>query len=400
MKRNIITGIDAGTSTIKVVITEQKKGSRGLNILGVSKKSSQGIRKGFIANFEEASESVADAIRSAEKSAGVQIKRAYLAVGGISLGSAKTKGMIMVSRADGEVTRHDINRVIAQSEANLSNLSNKRIIHTFPLGYRIDGNQVMGKPIGMKGAKLEVETLFITCLNQHLSDLIKTVESSGVAVDDIVASPLAASFVALDSHQKEVGCVLANIGAGTVSIIIFEDGSPVSLEIFPIGSTHITNDIALGLQVPLEEAELLKTGYGSETSFPKRRLSDIIEARLNDIFELIESHLKKINRSGLLPAGVILTGGGSSLVSLEDIAKASLRLPAKVDTPFRTQSKHGISVSGSLKNEIADNPEWSVALGLCMMGLNEENRGGGVVGGKIVSRSGNAVKRWLRSFLP
>ncbi len=403
MKRNVITGIDAGTSAIKVVITEQKKGSRGLNVLGVSKKDSRGIRKGFIANFEEAAESVAEAIKDAEKAAGVQVKRAYLAAGGISLGSAKTKGMVMISRADGEVTQHDIKRVMSQSEANLSNISNKRIIHTFPLSYKIDGNEIMGKAIGMKGAKLEVEALFITCLNQHLTDLIRTVEFSGVAVDDVVASPLAASFVTLDSHQKEVGCVLANIGAGTVSIIIFEDSSPISLEIFPIGSTHITNDIALGLQVPLEEAEMLKMGYGSEnTGFPKRRLSDIIEARLNDIFELIESHLKKINRSGLLPAGVILTGCWSSLVSLEDIAKASLRLPAKVDAPlFRAQKKYNISISGNSKNEVINNPEWSVALGLCMMRLNEENRGGGnIVGGKIISQSGNALKRWFHSFLP
>ncbi len=401
MARNIITGIDAGTSTIKVVVVEQKKGGGGLNILGASKKLSHGIRRGYAVNFDEVAESVRSAVKSAEKMAGIPIKRAYVAAGGISLSSIKSKGMVMISRADGEITDHDIKRVISQSEENLSNASNKKIIHNFPLTFKIDNNIIEGRPIGMRGAKLEAEIIFITCLNQHLIDLIKAVEAAGVAVDDIAASPLAASYAALTDQQKEVGCVLANIGAGTVSIIVFEYGVPVSLEIFPIGSTHITNDIALGLQIPLEEAEKLKMDYGSDTTVPKRKLSDIVEARLNDIFELIESHLKKINRDGLLPAGIILTGGGSALVSLEEIAKASLRLPAKVGAPFRAQNRNNLAISGNSKDQILNNPEWSVALGLCMMGFNEEKTGGGINDrGKILSMAGDAVKRWFHSFLP
>ena len=403
MGRNIIAGIDAGTSAIKVVIAEQKRGGRGLNILGASKKLSSGIRRGYVANFDEASKSIISSIRGAEKMADTTIKRAYVAAGGISLGSIKSKGMVMISRADGEVTEYDVKRVISQGEANLSNISNRRIIHTFPLNFKIDNNLVIGRPAGMKGSKLEVELLFVTCLNQHLFDLIKAVESAGVAVDDIFASPIAAGFATLNGHQKEAGCVLANIGSGTVSIAVFEESLPISLEIFPIGSTHITNDIALGLQIPLEEAEKIKIDYGSlDGTISKRKLSDIVEARLNDIFELIERHLKKINRDGLLPAGIILTGGGSSLVSLEDIAKASLRLPAKVGVPFRAQNHNNLSISGNSKDQILNNPEWSVALGLCMMGFNEEKNGGGVrSGGRgIIPKTKDALKRWFRSFLP
>ena len=130
---------------------------------------------------------------------------------------------------------------------------------------------------------------------------------------------------------------MANIGASTVSVVVFEDGLPISLEVFPIGSSHITNDIALGLQIPLDEAEKIKINYGTENTVSKKKLSDIIEARLNDIFEMIENHLKKINRNQVLPAGAILTGSGSNLFSVEEIAKASLRLPAKTRYSYALQ---------------------------------------------------------------
>ena len=222
-------------------------------------------------------------------------------------------------------------------------------------------------------------------------------ESAGVSVDDVVASPLAASYSALTRHQKEVGCVLANIGAGTVSIVVFEEDTPISLEVFPIGSTHITNDIALGLQIPLDEAEKIKIEYDTSSPISKRKLNDIIEARLNDIFELIESHLKKINRNGLLPAGIILTGGGSGLFSLEDIAKASLNLPAKVATPI-TLNNNGVKITGNYKDQVLNDPGWSVALGLCLAEMQDranERIGRGPFGG-IKS----VFKKLGRMFLP
>ena len=357
MGKNIIAGIDVGTSAIKITVAEQKKGSHNLNVLGAAQKPSSGIRRGYVTNFNEAIKSVASVVRSVEKTIGIPVKRAYIAAGGIGLGSIKSKGTVIISRADGEISEYDVKRVISQSEANLPDISNKRIIHTLPLIFKIDNKPVIGRPLGMKGSKLEAEILFVTCLNQHLLDLIKVVESAGVAVEDIFASPIAASFAALNRRQKEIGCVLANIGSDTVSIAVFEESSPISLEVFPIGSTHITNDIALGLQIPIEEAEKLKIDYDSDKTIPRRKLSDIIEARLNDIFELIESHLKKINRNGLLPAGIILTGGGSSLLSLEDIAKASLQLPAKAGIALCQQNHYSHSISKSPQGQTFRNPE-------------------------------------------
>jgi len=401
MARNIITGIDAGSSLIRVIVAEQKKDG-SLNILGVSQKQAGGIRRGYVVNPEDAAKSINSAIKSAGKTSGIPIKRAVISVGGISLDSIKAKGTVMVSRADGEVTDYDVKRVISQSEANRLNISNRHIVHIIPLSFKIDGNLVLGKPAGMIGTKLEVETLFITCLNQHLSDIVKTVESLGITVDDVICSLLAMSHTVLTKYQKEVGCVLANIGASTVSIVVFEEGLPISLGVFPIGSTHITNDIALGLQVPLDEAEKLKVDYGGENSVSKRKLSDIIEARLNDIFELIESHLKKINRQGMLPGGIILTGGGSNLFSLEEIAKASLRLPAKIGT-FSLQENHSLknitASSNNLKEQIFNDPGWSTALGLCIMSL-DENSSGITETNRTKGKISQNIKRWFRSLLP
>ncbi len=380
MARNIITGIDVGTSSIRVLVSEYVKGKNGLQVIGTAHKESRGLRHGYIVNFDDAAASIAEAVREAERSAKVKISRALLSVGGVSLGTLTGEASIAVSRADAEVNDVDVKRVIGASESNLRDRVNRKILHTIPLGYKIDGKKVLVRPHGMKGGILEVRTLFVTCLEQHLEDLVSAVEAAGVRVDDVIAAPIAESSVALSKLQKKAGCVLANIGAETVSISVFEEGIPVSLQVFPIGSTDITNDIALGLKVPLEEAERIKK-FRDEGNL-KRKVDEIIEARLSDIFELIEAHLRKIGKNGLLPAGIILTGGGAIIGAIEDLAKSSLRLPAKVATP----------------RDIRD-LSWSIAYGLCLLGLNP-NAADESLGVKIAKQSGSNVIGWLKQFLP
>lgn len=399
MGRNIITGIDAGSSVIRVVVSEEKNGSSPFILAAVSKPS-QGIRKGYISDVGLASQSIRSAIRAAEKISGVEIKHAYLSVGGISLGAIRAKDSATVSRADSEISDFDVKRLSEQCESSLTSVANKYILHRIPLSYKVDGVQITGRPTGMKGAKLEVEMLFLTSLAQQIEDLVKAVENTGIAIEDIIAAPYAASFCALTAQQKEVGCVLANIGSNTVSIIVFEEGSPVSLEVFPIGSMHITNDIALGLQIPLEEAEKVKIEYGSEAN-SKKKLSDIIEARLNDIFELIESHLKKINRNGLLPAGIILVGGGSNLVSLDEIAKSSLKLPARVCKSF--EKGFAKQQGQNSKDYILTDPAWSIPLGLILIGVHEAELGTkdlNLGGSNLIGKTKGAISRLLHNFLP
>ncbi|MGB2580438.1 MAG: cell division protein FtsA, partial [Minisyncoccia bacterium] len=291
----IATGIDVGTHATRVVIVEHAKGDTPV-IIGTGVSETRGLRHGYIINKVDASRSISSAILNAEKMAGFKIKNAILSVGGVSLESVISHGATTVSRASSEVSETDLKKLAHDAEGNIPHLTNKRIIYRTPLRYRLDSKEVLGDPIGMTGTKLDVKMLFITCLEQHLNDIVRTVEDLGVEVDEVIPSPIAAGQVALNKKQRAVGCALVNIGAETVSIAVFENDIPISLQIFPIGSTDITNDIALGLKIPLQEAEKIKVS-GAEGVYPKKKLEEIIEARLYDIFELIDAHLKKIGRS-------------------------------------------------------------------------------------------------------
>ncbi len=351
MLRHIITGIDVGTYATRVVVAERVKGEKFPKILGTGMSNSLGMRKGYITNINETSKSIKRAIDEAEQSSGQKIKRAFFSIGGISLGSEIMTGTAVISKADGEVTSLDITKAINEAEESLV-LSNKKIIEVIPVVYRLDGKEIMGRPEGMRGIKLEVRILFITCLTQHLEDLVTAAAEAGVEVVDVVPSTLAASLVALTEKQKTAGCILVNIGAETVSIAVFENNSAVSTHVFSIGSTDITHDIALGLRIPLEEAEGVKIGSIMH-NHPKKKLDEIIEARLSDIFELIENHLRKIKRNGLLPAGVILVGGGAQLSVIEELSKSLLKLPSRLG---------GQEIVGG-RSKIRDS-SWFVSLGL------------------------------------
>jgi cell division protein FtsA len=392
MSKTIAIGIDIGTYQVKIVVSECLSGNErsAPKIIGTGFAESKGLRHGYIINAHEVTRSILAAKRQAEKAAGVEIKKAYLSIGGISLMGSVHQSSIVVSRADSEVSDYEVQKVLEQCENELpqSFSMNRKIIHAVPIAYKIDGRQVLGRPQGMKGMKLEVKTLFITCLEQHLNDLVHAVGEAGIEVEDVMASPLAASLVTLTKAQKIAGCVLTNIGAETVSIVVFENNIPISLEVFPIGSIDITHDIALGLKIPLEEAEKLKLGHSTEHSFSKKRLDDIIGARLTDIFELIDAHLKKIGRNELLPAGIIITGGGSGVTSIEDIAKAALRLPSKIGSiAFETHSRINLKDSS-----------WAVAYGLCILGFTQEKEPS--LGVKMVSETKNRIVEWVKRFLP
>ncbi|MES2749044.1 MAG: cell division protein FtsA [Patescibacteria group bacterium] len=389
MSEHIITGIDVGTYQIKVAIVRVPKNrdERALpQIIGTGFAESRGLRNGYIINEADVVRSIRSAVAQAEKAAGVNVKKAYLSIGSIGLDEMVSTGEIITSRADSEITQIDIEKATADSEERIvDHIPNRKIIHAIPLRYRIDGEEVLGKPQGMKGTKLEVDTLFITTFEQHLNDLIGAVERTGVYVEDVMASPLAASFVILSKTQRRAGCIMANIGAETVSVVVFEDLTPISLKVFPIGANDITNDIALGLKITLEEAEKIKRGGITGTTFPKKKLEEIINARLSDIFELIDLHLKKIKKDGLLPAGIILTGGGSTTLGIQDLARTALNLPARIAT---------LEVG---KNTKVRDASWAVAYGLCMIGASDEADTSPIGIAKATKRT---VLEWLSQFLP
>lgn len=387
MSSETIVGIDVGTYQVKVVVVKKSKDKKNLpQIIGTGFAESRGLRNGYIINDSDVTRSVRSAVMQAEKSSGVSIKKVYMSMGGIGLDEIRSHGEVITSRADSEITQIDIDKVIQNSEEHIiETIPNRKIMHSIPLSFKVDGEDVLGRPQGMKGTKLEVETLFVTTFEQHLNDLVAAIENTGLTVEDIMASPLAGSLVMTTKAQKRAGCVLANIGAETVSIVVFEDGNPISIKVFPLGSNDITNDIALGLKIPLEEAEKIKRGSISSANYSKRKLDEIISARLIDIFELIDSHLKTLKRDGLLPAGIIITGGGSGVATTQDLARATLRLPSRIATLDPGQN-------GKVKDA-----SWAVAYGLCIWGASGDGDEHHVGFNK---KTKNTFMRWVSQFLP
>lgn len=393
MHRSVTVGIDIGTYQVKVVVAESGRGKdrRFPTITGTGIAESRGLRHGYIVNVGDVSRSVSTAVAAARQSAGVSIKRAYLSIGGESLEEHHASGEVVISRADAEVGHIDLEKVIEQARRNIgqNQLLNRKILHTIPLTYYIDGEPVMGRAEGMKGAKLSASVLFITCLEQHYDDLVAAVEDAGVEVEDTMASPLAGALVTTSREQKMAGCLVANIGAETTSILVFENGIPTSLRMFTYGSTHITNDIAIGLQVPLNEAEQIKRGAITGANYSREQLEQIVQKNLSNIFTLINKHLRKLGKSGLLPAGVILTGGGSALATIEDLARSSLRLPATT----------GRFTKANKPQKMRD-ASWAVAYGLCIWGFTGEDAS---IGGAITRRGRSVLQRvvgWCKQFLP
>lgn len=389
MSGKIVAGIDIGTYQVKVVIVRHggKNGEKTLpQIIGTGFAESRGLRNGYIVNDSDVIRSVRSAVLQAEKAAGVEVKKAYVSIGSIGLDETFSHGEVITTRADSEITQLDVDKAIQDSEDRIiDSIPNRKILHAIPLSFSVDNAPVLGRPHGLRGTKLTVESLFITSYEQHLNDLVHSIESIGIVVEDIMAAPLAASFVMLTKAQKRAGCVLANIGAETVSIAVFENNIPISVKIFPIGSNDITNDIALGLKIPLEEAEKIKRGNMVSHNYPKRKLDEIITARLSDIFELIDAHLKRIKRDGLLPAGVVITGGGSGIATIQDLARASLRLPSRIATLDPGQN-------GKVRDA-----SWAVAYGLCMWGASDEQETSGI---GLARTAKNSLMSWLSQFLP
>ena len=348
----------------RVVVGEFLKGEKNPKIIGVGENATLGVRHGYVVNSALAAVSVKNAVAMAEKFSGVKIKRAFVSLSGTTLRGEMSSGSTIISKADGEVTSLDANKALQDCEDNLS-LGNKKIVHMYPIAFRLDGKEVLGRLEGMRGTKLEAKALFVTYSIQHLEDLLGAIAEAGVETIDVVAAPIAINNIALSEKQKIVGVALVDIGDQTTSLSVFENGLLVSIYTFSIGSSEITNDIALGFKISLEKAESLKLG-NIEEEFSKKKLDEIIEARLCDIFESIENNLKKIKRSELLPAGIVFVGGGSNIPGLAELSKSILKLPSSL---VSTQ------IFGNAKTKLRDS-SWFTALGLLTSGKDNGSYSG------------------------
>ena len=402
-RRNFFTGLDVGSASIRAVVLE-----KGLEIIAAAETASDGVRKGAVALPEITARNIQKLSNDIKKNFGVEIDHAMVSLNEPRITSYISKGTVSVSRADGEVTREDVSRAIEASEAALPRLGNREIVHTFPLFYTVDGDSRLREAVGLNGMKLEVETLFVASFSAHLKNLIKAVEGAGLTVDDVLAAPYAASFQALTKKQKEVGSLLLDIGAQTSALAVFEEGSLISIDIIPVGSGHITYDIGLGFQIDIASAERVKRHLGIfleqgkkeirladfpknfEETFSQKKLEEIVEARLGDIFELVGKHLKKIDRAELLPGGVVLSGGGARLFDIQRNVREALRLPVEI-----AQGVPGLAG----KKELVAGPEWMTAVGLARYAY-EQHVPEGRIGSLFSSSFSRRLSRIFKSFIP
>ena len=394
-------GIDPGDSSVKAVVLERGENDAPPKVLAMVKKPSVGFKQGYISDPDDAGECVEAVVKEVERMSGVRARRILVAAGGIPLSGTVIESSIVVSRADNVITADDVSRVLDAARERLPGAANRTILAELPVGFKLDRERIFASPVGMTGLKLEMRVHFLSYLRQHLDDLEDLFESRGLKLrdGDLIPSPIASSFVSITKPQRAVGCVLADIGSDTTHIAVFEDNSLVSTAVFPVGSKAITNDIALGLRVSLEDAEELKRG-GEKSGPAKKKIDDIIEARLSDIFELIEKHLEKLGRNGLLPAGIVLTGGGALIPGVDELARHQLRLPARVTRvlfPVNVAISHDDPRAGRLA---VSDPTFAVAYGLAAYGLDPRNALDSF-GFSTLSRDvTNSLRSFLRHFLP
>jgi cell division protein FtsA len=364
------------------------KGEKNPRVIGEGMAPTEGMRHGYVVSEALVVNSVKNAVAQAEKSSNIKIKRAFISLSGTTLQSTVSSGGTIVSKADGEVTNLDVNKALQDCEDNL-NLGNRKIIHIYPVSYKLDGKEVLGRLEGLRGTKLEAKALFVTYSFVHLDDLLGAIAEAGVETIDVVASPLAVSNIVLSEKQKIVGVGLVNIGDQTTSLSVFENGMLISINTFSVGSSNITNDIALGFKIPLQKAEDLKLGHLTE-DFSKRKLDEIIEARLGDIFESIDNSLKKMKRSELLPAGIVFVGGGANTPMLEELSKSILKLPSSLGTT---------EIFGNSKTRLRDSA-WFTALGLLTMGKDNRGYGEGNSLKNLFRELKNSIKSGIKQLMP
>ena len=389
MPRNIAVGIDMGTHQIQTVVAEWVKGGDKMRIIGTGVSLSDGIRRGNIEDVGDAARALKESVMRAERAAGMKIGSASFSFGGASLSSVLSRGQIVVSGEASEITHSDIDRAIEASHAILLPLANKTILHRIPVIFRVDNNILTHVPKGLVGSRLEVDTLFVTGFMPHAENVVASASRAGIAVTNITAAPIAASRAILSKRQKEVGVMLVDIGGGSVSLAIYEEGLPISVETLSIGASSITNDLAIGFKIGIDDAEALKQSYDTYQGQEKKKVEEVISARVSDIFGLVYKHLKKIGRDRLLPAGAVITGGGANLTGIQDIARRELELPVE---------KGKFSLIEAARGDLLDS-SWSVAVGLCL--ASRDNReGASSVFKFVLPGAGSKISKWFRAFLP
>jgi cell division protein FtsA len=375
-------GIDVGTTTVRCVIGYQNESSAMPNIVGVGEVPNSGMRRGVVVNIVNTAQAIDKALEEAERMSGHQVHSAVVNINGVHIAAMSSKGVVAVGTQNHEISTDDLAR--AEEAATVVQLpANREILQVTPRSYQLDGQDNIRDPLGMSGVRLELDAHVITALTPHVKNLIKTVEMTETKPRRIVVSGLAAARAVLSPQQMENGVALIDIGGSTINMAVYEEGDLQHAAVLPLGSANLTNDLAIGLRTDLELAEKITLKYASalrgstkdeaefvelqhnkeKLSFEVQEIDMIVEARLDEMFELIDKELKQIDRSGKLPGGIVLTGGGANLRHIRDYAKQQLRLPVQIAHP---------SGFSGISDKVAK-PEFATVLGLMLIDFDQNN---------------------------
>jgi len=396
-----------------VVIAKPSQDGHRPQIIGVGATSStSGLRGGIVVDMQETANNLRLALQQAEQMAGVSVSRAYVAVSGMHIKTQVSRGVVAVSRADRVISQNDVERVI-QAAAALNLPPNRRVIHTIPRSFVVDERDAVRDPVGMEGTRLEVDVLIVEGFEPHLQKVQRCVQEQGIEATELVYAPLAASLTALDRHQKEFGVMHLDFGGGTSSLAVFHEGELVHSVVIPIGSRHITHDLAILLRTTIDRAERIKLELGvtseaddrrkkdaldlsayldEQGSVARRSLVSAVDARVGELMDMVRAALKDSGMEGQLPSGVVLSGGGAVLPGFAMLVKDTVRLPVRMVRPMNVDA----AVDTAL------DPAFAVPVGLVVWGFGREEDpiGKGLSGFEFKAAWLQRSWKWLKNFMP
>ena len=407
VKGDRIVGIDIGTTKTCVIVAEV--GEEGLKITGVGNSPSDGLKRGVVINVDKTVRSIQQAIDKAERMSDTRITAVYAGIAGDHIRSFNSRGVIAVSGPENEITSHDERRVIEAAKA-ISIPMDREIVHVLPQDYSVDDQPGIKDPIGMSGVRLEADVHIVTGAVTSAQNICKSIRRAGVEVVDLVLEPIASSHSVLTADEQEIGVVLVDIGGGTSDIAVFYDGSIRHTAVVGLGGENVTRDVAVGLRTPFKQAEEIKRSYGcAMTSLVSKEeiievpgvagrpadrveraeLASIIEARMEEIFVLVNSEIRRTDYIDLLAAGIVITGGGAMVEGCVDLAEEVFGMPARLGTSR--------GVTGLV--DAVTQPIYATGVGLVQFGLEHQHRGQfASANGDMFNSILGRMKGWVKDF--
>jgi cell division protein FtsA len=391
--RNLIVGLDIGTSKVVAVVAELLPDGR-LEVIGMGNHESKGLKKGVVVNIESTVNAIQRALEEAELMAGVRIQRVFTGIAGSHIKSFNGNGMVPIK--DKEVSSLDVNRVIETARA-MPIPTDQQVLHILTQEFIVDGQDGIKEPLGMSGVRLEVKVHIVTGAVSAAQNIVKCVRRCGLEVSDLILQPLASSLAVLSEDEKELGVCLVDIGGGTTDLAIFREGAIRHTAVLPIAGDQITSDIAMALRTPTPEAEEIKIRYGcalrqladpnemvevpglgdrGPRQLSRQTLAEVIEPRVEELYSLVRDELQRSGYLELLSSGIVLTGGSSTMLGMVELGEEIFHMPVRMGVP---------RYQGGLAH-VVRNPRYATVVGLLLEGVTQTQRG-------IVSRQGGSMKQ-------